>query len=65
MAHMDIDRQPLELIARSMHERARERIPECRAWDCLDMTDPWHAGLIRVAYDRAHDFIAMSGGIAE
>jgi hypothetical protein len=62
MNQPDADRQPLDRVARSMHERARERIPECPACEELDMTDPWHAGLIRIAYDRAHDFITMSGG---
>jgi hypothetical protein len=65
MNHPDADPQPLELVARSMHERARERIPECPAWEELDMMDPWHAGLIRIAYDRAHDFLDMSGGNEE
>lgn len=61
MNHLAVDSQSLDLVARAMHERARERIPECPAWEDLDMMDPWHAGLIRLAYDRAHDFIAMSG----
>ncbi len=24
------------------------------------MTDPWHAGLIRLAYDRTRDFVMMN-----
>lgn len=60
-----IDPDPLDVVARAMHERVRERIEECPAWEDLDMTDPWHAGLIRLAYDRAYDFIAMSGGCEE
>lgn len=48
-----------------MHERARERMQGCPAWENLNPADPLEAGWIRLAYDRARDFIAMSGGNKE
>ncbi len=62
VTHPPVDSEPLDRVARAMHERVRERIRACPAWEDLDMTDPWHAGLIRLAYDRAYDFLAGSGG---
>lgn len=59
MTHPPTDPRPLDVIAEWLHEHARERIEGCPAWEDLDMTDLWHAGLIRLAYDRATDFVAM------
>lgn len=59
------DPTPFDLVARAMHERACERNQGCPVWEDLDLADTWHAGLIRVAYERARDFIAMSGGVDE
>ncbi len=62
MTHPPSDPQPLDILARELHEHNRQRIEGCPAWDDLDMTDPYEAGLIRLAYDRARDFVAMNGG---
>lgn len=59
--HPPANPRPIDLVARAMHERARERIQKCPAWEDLDPGDTRHAGLIRVAYERAREFIAMSG----
>lgn len=61
MTHPPAEPELIDVIAEWLHERARERIEGCPAWDDLDMTDPYEAGLIRLAYDRARDFVAMNG----
>lgn len=59
MSHPPADPQPLDVIARELHEHSRPRIQGCPAWEDLDMTDPFEAGLIRLAYDRARAFVEM------
>ncbi len=61
MTHPPAEPDPLDVIARELHEHSRRRIESFPAWEELDETDPWHAGLIRLAYDRARDFVAMDG----
>ena len=61
MTHPPADPQPIDIIARRLHEHARWRVGWWPAWEDLDMTDPFEAGLIRLAYERAREFIAMSG----
>jgi hypothetical protein len=51
---------PLDVVARELHEHARQQITWWPAWEDLDMTDPFESGLIRTAYERARDFVAMS-----
>lgn len=60
MTHPPADPEPMDVIAREIHEHNRHRIKGCPAWEDLDMTDPYEAGLIRLAYDRARDFVAMN-----
>lgn len=60
MTHPPTYPQPLDVIARELHEHNRRQIESFPAWEDLDMSDPWHAGLIRLAYDRARDFVAMN-----
>ncbi|GJD66819.1 hypothetical protein [Methylobacterium frigidaeris] len=62
MTHPPANPEPLDLAARELHEHARQRIEGCPAWEDFDITDPYEAGLIRLAYDRARDFNAISGG---
>ncbi|QRE76183.1 hypothetical protein [Methylobacterium aquaticum] len=52
----------IDVIAEWLHERAKERVTWWPAWEDLDMTDPFKAGLIRSAYDRARAFVEMNGG---
>ncbi|MGX7709279.1 hypothetical protein [Methylobacterium sp. Gmos1] len=59
MTHPPTDPEPLDIIARRMHEHARWRASWWPAWEDLDPIDPFEAGLIRTAYDRARDFVAM------
>lgn len=61
-AHPPANPEPLDVIARELHERARERHTWWPAWPDLDMTDPFEAGLIRTAYDRARAWVEMNGG---
>ncbi len=55
MTHPPTDPQPLDVIACELHEHARQRVTWWPAWEDLDMTEPYEAGLIRLAYDRAHE----------
>ncbi len=48
------------ILARMLHEQGRERVVSWPAWEDLDITDPYEAELIRSAYDRARDFVAMN-----
>lgn len=50
----------LDVIAEWLHERARERVTWWPAWEDLEPSDTFEAGLIRLAYDRARDFVAMT-----
>ncbi|WP_279358155.1 hypothetical protein [Methylobacterium indicum] len=61
MTHPPAEPQPLDVIARELHEHARQRVTWWPAWEDLDMTDPFEAGLIRSAYDRAQAFVEMNG----
>jgi hypothetical protein len=60
MSEAPDDAVPLDALARELHEIARLGIEGCPAWEDLDKTDPWEAGLVRIAYERARDLIAMS-----
>lgn len=62
MIHPPADPQPLDVIARELHEHSRQRNAWWPAWEDLDTADPFKAGLIRTAYDRARDFVAMNSG---
>ncbi|MGF3026497.1 hypothetical protein ACQVP2_27200 [Methylobacterium aquaticum] len=59
------DPQPLDVIARELHEHSRSRHTWWPAWSDLDVTDSFEAGLARSAYDRARDFVAMYVGDGE
>ncbi|SFE89259.1 hypothetical protein [Methylobacterium sp. yr596] len=52
----DLERR--DVIARELHEHTRRRIPSFPPWEDLDASDPWHAGMIRIAYKRAQVFMA-------
>lgn len=52
--------EPLDVIARELYQQARQRSKWWPAWEDLDMTDPFEAGLIRMAYERAQDFVATN-----
>jgi hypothetical protein len=52
------DPERRDVIARELHELTRRRIPSFPAWEDLDASDPWHAGMIRIAYKRAQGFMA-------
>lgn len=59
MTHPPAEPEPIDIIARELHEHARERIEGCPAWEDLDPSDPWEAGMIRLAYDRAQALVEM------
>jgi hypothetical protein len=60
MTHPPTDPEPLDIIARELHELTRHRIQECPVWEDLDPFDPLEAELIRWDYERARDFVAMN-----
>ncbi len=61
MTHPPAEPEPLDIVARELHEITRHHIQGCPTWEDLDPSDPWEAGMIRLAYDRARDFVAMNG----
>ncbi len=60
MSHPPANPEPLDVIASELHELTRHRVQHCPAWEDLDPSDPLEAGLIRLAYERARDLVAMS-----
>lgn len=59
MTHPPVDPQPVDVIARELHEHSREKHAWWPAWEDLDQSDPFEAGLIRTAYDRAQALVEM------
>lgn len=59
MTQPHADPEPIDVLARAMHEHLRQRIQGCPAWDDLDMTDLFESGLIRLAYQRAKAVVRM------
>jgi hypothetical protein len=58
VTHPPADPEPIDIIARKLHEHARRQAGWWPSWEDLDPTDPFEAGLIQDAYDRARDFMA-------
>lgn len=56
---MTTDPQPLDIIARELHEHSRSQHTWWPAWEDLDPADPLDEGLIRTAYDRAEALVEM------
>jgi hypothetical protein len=62
VTHPPANPGPLDIIARELHEHNRRRIQGCPAWDNLDPSDPWEAGMIHLAYERARDLVEKGWG---
>ncbi len=57
MTHPPANPGPLDVIARELHELMRLSNPGCPAWEDLDPADPHEAGLVRMAREKAREFI--------
>ncbi|GJD66908.1 hypothetical protein [Methylobacterium frigidaeris] len=59
MTHPPTSPEPLDVIAGELHDLTRHCIQGCPTWEDLDPSDPWEAGMIRLAYDRARALVEM------